>query len=67
MPMKFPLLLCLTLLSGCVAVQRVGMEILYEKASLPAAQITRDIPYVADSPSPSTALIFSGLPRIAGP
>lgn len=51
MLIKFLLLFCLTLLSGCVAVQRVGMGILYEKASLPAAQIARDIPYVPDSSS----------------
>ena len=56
MPMKFLLLLAFTLLGGCVAVQRVGMEILYTKAPLPEAQITRDIAYRPDSQSPKHRL-----------
>ena len=56
MPMKFLLLLAFTLLGGCVAVQRVGMEVLYTKAPLPEAQITRDIAYRSDSQSPKHRL-----------
>lgn len=48
---KFFPLLCLTLLGGCVAVQRVGMEILYTKAPFPEAQIGRDVAYKSDSTS----------------
>ena len=53
---KIILLLSLTLLGGCVAVQRVGMEILYTKAPFPESQIARDIPYRSDSSSPKHRL-----------
>lgn len=48
---KLLFLLCLTSLGGCVAVQRVGIEILYDKASLPDSQIERDISYKPGSAS----------------
>ena len=51
----FIFLIC-TLLTGCSAVERVGMRVLYRRATLPEAQITRDIPYVPRSDLPKHEL-----------
>lgn len=54
--MRIFILLVCTLLAGCSAVERVGMRVLYRRATLPEAQITRDIPYVPRSDLPKHEL-----------
>ena len=49
------LLIC-AFLTGCSAVERVGMRVLYRRAALPEQQITRDIPYVRGSTLPKHQL-----------
>ena len=64
MPMRLFLLLSLTMLGGCSVVERVGMKILYTKASLSETQITRDIVYKAGSTSPAQRLdLFVPAPK----
>lgn len=54
--MRFLFLLCLATLGGCSVVERVGVKVLSRHATLPAAQITRDIPYVRGSDLPKHRL-----------
>ncbi|MEQ1851346.1 MAG: alpha/beta hydrolase [Chthoniobacteraceae bacterium] len=54
--MRLLLLLGLVMLQGCTVVERVGMKVLYTKASLPEAQVTRDIVYKQGSSSPKHRL-----------
>ncbi len=54
--MKLFFLLCFTMLGGCAVVQRAGIAVLYQKAPLTEAQVTRDIVYQPGSTSPGQRL-----------
>ncbi|MEO6785826.1 MAG: alpha/beta hydrolase [Chthoniobacteraceae bacterium] len=54
--MRFFLLLCLTLLGGCMAVERAFMRGSYNKVALPETQVVRDIVYKPGSTSPKHRL-----------
>lgn len=55
-PVTFLLLLGLTMLGGCAAVENLGMKVLYRKTVLPETQIARDIIYKPGSNSPKHRL-----------
>jgi acetyl esterase/lipase len=56
MLIRYSLLLVITVLGGCLTVRRVWMKFLYRKASLPEAQIARDIVYKPGSTLPKHRL-----------
>jgi acetyl esterase/lipase len=54
--MKFLALVCLTFLAGCSVVETVGVKVLSRHATLPAAQVAREIVYVPGSELPKHRL-----------